>query len=74
MCDYIQPKERKQKPYRTIRLHDPRVPAGYKQDFIVRIYRDGSGLIQVAEKGRRKKYQTTVGELYVRLVRQKAMA
>jgi len=62
------------KPYRRIRVHDEKVPHGYRHDIIVEVW--PNGLIKLRERGRREKsaHGVMAGDLYSTLVRRHALA
>lgn len=60
------------KSYRVMRINDP-TAANYQRDGRIILEVHPNGLLVLRERGRRKRYETTVGKIYTGLVWREAM-
>lgn len=60
------------KSYRVMRVNDP-TAANYQRDGRIILEVHPNGLLVLRERGRRKRYETTVGKIYTGLVWREAM-
>lgn len=58
------------KPYRVVRVHDGKAPAGVKADIVVEVHPNGRLVFREAK--RRRGYETTAGAVYYRIMAQEA--
>lgn len=63
----------KRKPYRVVKVHDSGVPYNVNPNIVLEIYQT-NGTLVLREAKRRKRYSTTVSDVYAWLVRRSALA